>query len=229
MTRTEVIQRTSELVGDKDYIMVNLESYGIHVDTAFNEYNIHHPKRTSKEIEVNSINQLPYVVDLSTFEEWKKGYSIITGIEVKHMSVLSGYLYRGKYIRSNFWKVNEDDISLESNLELYFSYRGNLRVFYTIPYLDIEELDPNTVLGIIYLSAGYACISLASKTSMILENYIQSDRMTYDRRSKSFIETSKQFMEMAYRILDMPKGEKGYSSSVSVPYLERAKAARINI
>jgi len=229
MDRNEVIKRTSEILGDKDYILINKESYGIHVDVAFNEYNRHHPNRSFKEISINTMNGVPFLINTEDLEDWEKGFSVIVGIELKNPSYLSGYVFRGKYLRSNFYKVEEDAISLSSNIELYFNYNGDIKIYYTVPIKDISKVSPQDTLGIVYLAGSYACLSLASKSAMIMENYIQADRLTYDRRSKSFIETSKQFREMAYRILDIPDGEKGYSAIAYMPYMERARAARVTI
>ena len=226
MTELEMANIVAHILADKDFIFVDRESYLEAVRTALYEYSSYYPKRSFHILSVDTIDgSLEY--DLSDFPNWDNFFSVVIGLELHRVENLPDRIVSGTYVKSNYYDVVYNDITGSYKLRLLFRFRGDLKVYYTVPYNSLSEVSFSDLHGIKYLAAYYACLSASSKASQLVENYIGAEKMMFDRRAKNFMELAEKYKKQAYSLLNIPDGGiYPFSSTIAIPYIERRRAIR---
>ena len=217
----------SVILGDKDFVFLPKEAYEDAVDTAFMEYMSYYPFRKKVDFDIDSQNYQEVDI-LTVAPDWKEGFSVIVGLELLNVDTSPyTYILAGTYVRPNYYDVYEDFETNSYLLRIMFRYKGRIRMHYTVPFTSLEEVPTYDLNGIKYLACYYACLSSVARVSQMVENYINADKMTYDRRGKNFMELADMYKKRAYSLLNIPdEGVAPYSAGYAVPYIERRRAIR---
>lgn len=228
MTELEMAQSVSHILADKDFVFLDRETYIECVKVSLWEYSSYYPKRTSDVITINTSTNPDY--NLSNLSSWMPDFSQVVGIELVEIGHMSETFLRGSYVKPNYYDVFEDRQNSIYILRFLFRYNGKLRIYYTVPYINLSEVPDIDLPGIKYLAAYYACLSASSKASQLVENYIGAEKMMFDRRAKNFMELAEKYKQQAYSLLNIPSdGTYPYSSTIAIPYIERRRAIRRTI
>jgi len=227
MTETQLASLVASILGDKDFVFLPREAYEDAVNTAFMEYMSYYPLRKTAEFDVDSSNYAEYDIQ-AIASNWKEGFSVVVGLELVNVdSSPYTYVLAGTYVRSNYYDVYEDFETNTYKLRILFRYKGRMRMHYTAPYNLLSEVPQYDINGIKYLACYYACLSSVARVSQMVENYINADKMTYDRRGKNFMELAEMYKKRAYSLLNIPdEGVAPYSAGYAVSYIERRRAIR---
>lgn len=226
MTELELAQQVANILADKDYVFLPQQSYVEAVRVALFEYSTYYPKKSSVIINVDT--SVSYDYDILTFiPNWTPSFSVVLGIEIHSTDTTYSTVYRGTYLRENYYEVEEDLQGNTIKLKLFFRFKGEIKVYYTLPVLVLEDVPPLDLVGIKYLSCYYACLSSSARASQLLENYIGADKTTFDRRASNFMKLAEMYKKQAYTLLNIPdSGIYPYSESFAIPYIERRRAIR---
>lgn len=225
MNETALAKIVAEILADRDFTFLPLQSYIEAVNVALYEYTSYYPKRTSEEIDVDTSVSFDY--DLSSLPNWKRDFSVVIGIEIVQTDTTYSTVFRGTYVKQNYFEVEENPFDNTYKLKLLFRFKGKIKVYYTLPYEQLAEVPQIDLNGIKYLACYYACLSSSAKASQLVENYIGADKTTFDRRAQNFMKLADMYKKQAYTLLNIPEeGIYPYSQSYAIPYIERRRAIR---
>lgn len=225
MNETALAKIVAEILADRDFTFLPLQSYIEAVNVALYEYTSYYPKRTSEEIDVDTSVSFDY--NLSSLPNWQRDFSVVIGIEIVQTDTTYSTVFRGTYIKSNYFEVEENPFDGTYKLKLLFRFKGKIKVYYTLSYTQLTEVSQMDLNGIKYLACYYACLSSSAKASQLVENYIGADKTTFDRRAQNFMKLADMYKKQAYTLLNIPEeGIYPYSQNYAIPYIERRRAIR---
>lgn len=225
MNEVAMAKIVADILADKDFVFLPISAYIEAVRTALYEYTSYYPQRTSEEINIDT--SVSYEYNLSLLPSWQRDFSVVLGIEIIQIDDTVSPFTRGTYVRQNYYEVEENPYDNTYKLKLFFRFKGKVKIYYTLPYTQLQDVPEIDYAGIKYLACYYACLSASAKASQLVENYIGADKTTFDRRAQNFMKLGEMYKKQAYTLLNIPEeGIYPYSQSYAVPYIERRRAIR---